>query len=42
MASGIKASVFSRFRRGDVDMTEGGIVRHILTFAFPLLIGNIF
>ncbi len=42
MASGIKASVFSRFGRGDVDMTEGGIVRHILTFAFPLLIGNIF
>ncbi len=26
----------------DVDMTEGPIVRHLLTFAFPLLIGNIF
>ncbi len=26
----------------DVDMTEGSIVRHIITFAVPLLIGNIF
>ncbi len=26
----------------DVDMTEGNILRHILLFAFPLLIGNIF
>ncbi len=26
----------------DVDMTEGSIIRHLLTFAFPLLIGNIF
>lgn len=37
-----KKSPLSRLRRGDVDMTEGSIVRHILTFAFPLLIGNIF
>lgn len=30
-------------RRGkDVDMTHGSILRHIITFAFPLLIGNIF
>ncbi len=36
-----KKSSLSRLRRGDVDMTEGSIVRHILTFAFPLLIGNI-
>lgn len=26
----------------DVDMTQGGIYRHIMTFALPLLIGNIF
>jgi len=29
-------------RRKDVDMTEGNIVRHIISFAFPLLIGNVF
>ena len=30
-------------RRGkDVDMTQGNIIRHIISFAFPLLIGNIF
>ena len=28
--------------RRDVDMTEGSISRHLITFAFPLLIGNIF
>ena len=28
--------------RKDVDMTQGDILRHIITFAFPLLIGNIF
>ena len=28
--------------RHDRDMTEGSIVRHLLTFAFPLLLGNIF
>ena len=26
----------------DIDMTEGNILRHLLIFAFPLLIGNIF
>jgi putative MATE family efflux protein len=29
-------------RRTDVDMTEGGIARHLITFAIPLLIGNLF
>ena len=26
----------------DVDMTQGNIVRHIISFAFPLLLGNLF
>ena len=26
----------------DVDMTEGSIVKHLVSFAFPLLIGNLF
>ena len=29
-------------RKRDVDMTEGSIFRHLITFAFPLLIGNLF
>ena len=29
-------------RRGDVDMTRGSEMRHILSFALPLLVGNIF
>ena len=29
-------------KKKTVDMTEGNIVRHIISFAFPLLIGNIF
>jgi len=36
---------FSRLslgKRRDVDMTEGNITRHILSFALPLLIGNVF
>ena len=28
--------------RRDVDMTQGSIARHILSFAFPLLLGNLF
>lgn len=28
--------------RRDVDMTSGGILRHLITFALPLLAGNIF
>ncbi len=35
-----------RFRgfgaKKEVDMTEGNIMRHLITFAFPLFIGNIF
>ena len=33
---------FAPGKRRDVDMTEGNIARHIITFAIPLLIGNIF
>ena len=29
-------------KKQDVDMTEGSIIRHIITFAFPLLLGNLF
>ena len=29
-------------RRKDVDMTSGNIVRHIFSFALPLLVGNVF
>ena len=29
-------------RRRDVDMTEGSIVRHLITFSLPLLAGNVF
>ncbi len=29
-------------KKRDVDMTEGNIVRHLITFALPLLVGNIF
>ena len=35
-----KRNIFGR--RNDVDMTQGGIVKNILIFAFPLLIGNLF
>lgn len=31
-----------RSGRRDVDMTEGNIVRHLIAFAIPLLVGNIF
>ena len=40
MATAVKKSVFGR--RKDVDMTQGSIFKHLLTFAVPLLIGNIF
>lgn len=39
------SNIFSRMvsrRGGDVDMTEGSITRHLISFAFPLLVGNIF
>lgn len=29
-------------KRTDVDMTEGNIIRHLISFAIPLLIGNLF
>ncbi|MGN0985100.1 MAG: MATE family efflux transporter [Candidatus Enterenecus sp.] len=29
-------------RRRDVDMTEGSILRHLLYFSLPLLVGNVF
>ena len=29
-------------RRQDVDMTQGSITRHLLTFALPLILGNLF
>ncbi|MBQ3201604.1 MAG: MATE family efflux transporter [Clostridia bacterium] len=31
-----------RAKRGDVNMTEGSITRHIIRFALPLLLGNLF
>lgn len=34
--------VISAGRRRDVDMTEGSIFRHLILFALPLLLGNIF
>lgn len=34
--------VFGMAKGSDVDMTTGSIPRHIITFAIPLLIGNIF
>ena len=40
MSTAIKRISFGR--RKDVDMTEGNIFKHLLMFAVPLLIGNIF
>ena len=40
MATAIKKSLFGR--RKDVDMTQGNIFKHLITFAVPLLIGNVF
>ncbi len=31
-----------KMRKTDVDMTEGGIIKHLVFFAFPLLVGNLF
>lgn len=36
----IKRKLFKK--NGDVDMTSGSIVKHIIAFALPLFIGNIF
>ena len=37
-----KFSILKQKTKRDVDMTQGSIFRHLITFAFPLLIGNIF
>lgn len=37
-----KVAAIFRSRRRDVDMTQGGIMKNLLNFAFPLLIGNLF
>ena len=37
-----KLSILKQKNKRDVDMTQGSIFRHLITFAFPLLIGNIF
>ena len=45
MSAAIKSGFGKLFfgnRRKDVDMTEGSIFRHLVTFAIPLLIGNVF
>ena len=42
MAERTRKGIFPGMKRGDVDMTEGSIPKHILTFALPLLVGNIF
>lgn len=39
MASAVKEAAP---RRKDVDMTEGSVIRHLITFALPLLVGNVF
>lgn len=35
-------TLVKRKRSIDVDMTEGAILKHLITFAIPLLIGNLF
>ncbi len=35
-------SLKGSFGRRDVDITQGSIIRHLITFALPLLLGNIF
>ena len=42
MAFGRTVRLLFSGRRKDVDMTEGNIVNHIIMFALPLLVGNIF
>ena len=37
-----KPSFLTRKKSRDVDMTEGNIARHLINFAIPLLVGNIF
>ena len=38
----IKRQLFTPKSKKDVDMTPGNITRHIISFALPLLIGNVF
>lgn len=38
----IKRQLFTSKSKKDVDMTQGNITRHIISFALPLLIGNVF
>jgi putative MATE family efflux protein len=40
MTRNLKRICFTR--RNDVDMTQGSITQHIISFAFPLLLGNVF
>ncbi len=40
--SGVHLFHRSAVKRQDVDMTQGNILGHILRFAFPLLLGNLF
>ena len=40
MAKSLRHISFTR--RNDVDMTEGNISKHIISFALPLLLGNVF
>ena len=37
-----KFNFLTRKKSRDVDMTEGSIMRHLINFAIPLLVGNIF
>ncbi len=37
-----KIAAFFKRGKAEVDMTEGSILRHILVFALPLLVGNLF
>ena len=38
----VRLKQLRRHRGGDVDMTQGSVVKHLLAFALPLLAGNIF
>lgn len=40
--SGFRIPVRRSNKRQDVDMTHGNILRHIISFAFPLMLGNLF
>ena len=37
-----RKSILTPKKAKDVDMTQGNILRHLISFAFPLLVGNIF